>query len=222
MRVALQGADFIAALLRLRALRRALSGRAWIALVAFALIGIVTLQLGLLKLNGGIGRALEHAALLQRENAILAIENSEMAAGDRVQRTAAKLGMQPLVPDAVRFLVVHPGRDARRAAAALKSSELGALTAAQQRAGASSEQGERSLPASQSSAEASSSGVGEAPSLTQPTVPEQTQANATAPADSNPTSAAEASPSSPATPSATSPAEATPTGGTGPEAGASR
>jgi len=47
-----------------RLLDRLIRGRTWIGIVAFALIGIVTLQLGLLKLNGGIGRALEHEALL--------------------------------------------------------------------------------------------------------------------------------------------------------------
>src|ERR1019366_2204173 len=50
---------------------RRLRGRTWIALVAFALIGSVALQLGLLKLNAGIGRSLERSALLQRENATL-------------------------------------------------------------------------------------------------------------------------------------------------------
>ena len=45
-----------------RLLDRLIRGRMWIGIVAFALIGIVTLQLGLLKLNSGIGRALERAA----------------------------------------------------------------------------------------------------------------------------------------------------------------
>ncbi len=67
-------------------------GRAWIGLVAFALIGIVTLQLGLLQLNSGIGRALEREARLQRENAALSIENSELASGEqgRVAGRAAR------------------------------------------------------------------------------------------------------------------------------------
>ncbi len=75
---------------------RALGGRTWIGLVAFALIGIVTLQLGLLKLNAGIGRALEHEAVLQRENAALSIENSELATSDRVTSWAVRLGMEPV------------------------------------------------------------------------------------------------------------------------------
>ncbi len=54
-----------------RALDRLIRGRIWIALIAFALIGIVTLQLLVLQLNAGIGRALVREAQLQRENAAL-------------------------------------------------------------------------------------------------------------------------------------------------------
>ena len=81
-----------------RLLDRLIRGRTWIGIVAFALIGIVTLQLGLLKLNGGIGRALEHEAVLQRQNAALSIENSELAAGTRVEARAAQLGMAFAAP----------------------------------------------------------------------------------------------------------------------------
>ena len=55
------------------------------------------MQLVVLELNAGIGRALERQAQLQRENAALSIENSELAAGERVESQAARLGME-LVP----------------------------------------------------------------------------------------------------------------------------
>ena len=106
---------------RTRLLDRLIQGRISIALVAFALIGIVTMQLGLLKLNAGIGRALEHEALLQRENAALSIENSEMAAGDRVELQAGRLGMELISPGGLRFLSVgNVSLEANRAAAALR------------------------------------------------------------------------------------------------------
>jgi cell division protein FtsL len=105
-----------------RLLDRLIRGRVWIGLVAFALIGIVTLQLGLLKLNGGIGRALEHEALLQRENASLSIENSELAAGTRVEKGAAKLGMAFVPAGALRFLSAGGHGDAGKAAASLASA----------------------------------------------------------------------------------------------------
>jgi len=85
-------------------LDRLIHGRAWIGIVAFALIGIVTMQLGLLKLNAGIGRALEHEAALQRENSALSVENSEVAAGDTVELQAAHMGMQLIPAGALRFL----------------------------------------------------------------------------------------------------------------------
>jgi hypothetical protein len=101
---------------------RLLRGRAWLGLVTFALIGIVTLQLALLKLNGAVGRALAHESVLQRENAALSIENSEMAAADRVQARAAQLGMEFAPSSALRSLSSNPSADLRRG-----SSVLGAF-----------------------------------------------------------------------------------------------
>ena len=94
----------------------------WIAIVAFALIGIVALQLGLLKLNGGIGRALEREALLQRQNAALSIENSELAAGPRIEALAGQLGMAFASPSQLRFLDSHPHADTARAASTLAAA----------------------------------------------------------------------------------------------------
>jgi hypothetical protein len=108
----------IAAVERLSS-HRWLGGRAWIAFVAFALIGIVTMQLGLLKLNAGIGRALEHEALLQRENAALSIENSELSSSGHILSLASRLGMAPVAAGAVHFLQVRPRIDIRLGAAAL-------------------------------------------------------------------------------------------------------
>jgi len=99
-------------------LDRLIRGRGWIVLVAFALIGIVTLQLGLLKLNSGMGRALERAEALQRQNSALAIENSQLSAGTRVEALAAKMGMLVVPSGATRFLRAGgPGQDGRAAAA---------------------------------------------------------------------------------------------------------
>jgi cell division protein FtsL len=124
---------------RHRLLDRLIAGRAWIALVAFALIGIVTLQLGLLELNASVGRSLERAAALQRENAALAIENSELAAGGRVESLASRLDMELVPMGALRFLTVDPGVDASRAAAALSAPAKVAVPApeAEATAGAS-------------------------------------------------------------------------------------
>jgi len=149
-----------------RLLDRLIHGRAWIALVAFALIGIVTMQLGLLKLNAGIGRALEHVASLQRENAGLSVEDSSFAAGDAVQLQAAHLGMQIAPSGTTRFLSGHdPGGEAARAAAALRADATRAAEAVAPSAEAPAPTGEAVSAGTEASAptgEAASAGT-EAP-----------------------------------------------------------
>ena len=147
-----------------RLLDRLIRGRAWIVLVAFALLGIVTLQLALLKLNTGIGRSIERAAVLQNQNAAISIENSELASGGKVEASAAHLGMTPVPTSMIKFLSVHPRQDAERAAsvlsAPLQSSAVSetALAASAQAAGTGSEAG-----AGESSG-SSTAGAGEAAS----------------------------------------------------------
>jgi hypothetical protein len=102
-----------------RLLDRLIRSRSWIALVAFALIGIVAMQLWLLKLNGGIGRAIEHEGYLQRANAVLSAEDSAMSAGDLVEQQAALAGMTIVVPGKLIFLHMRGSMDERLAAARL-------------------------------------------------------------------------------------------------------
>jgi hypothetical protein len=160
--VALRLAGARASLSRPRLLDRLIGGRAWIAFVAFALIGIVTMQLGLLKLNGGIGRALEHQALLQRENAALSIEDSELAGGAPVQSRAARIGMELAPLRGLVFLAVRPGVDPARAAAALATSGQSAAATSEAAsatgATASSESGSAPSASSESASAGSASG----------------------------------------------------------------
>jgi cell division protein FtsL len=148
---------------RHRLLDRLIRGRTSIALVAFALIGIVTLQLGLLKLNSSIGHTLERESLLQRENAALSIENSELAAGERVESRAVALGMQLVPIGSLRFLTARPGADATHGAAALKTPV----------ASTAGEAPERTAPASGTEAGAApaASGTEQAASTTAPAAP---------------------------------------------------
>jgi hypothetical protein len=104
---------------RLRVLDGLIASRAWIGVVAFALIGIVAMQLWLLKLNTGIGRAIEHEALLQRTNAALSAENSAQSAGDLVESKAIAAGMTIVPPGALVFLRARGSVDEREAAARL-------------------------------------------------------------------------------------------------------
>ncbi len=140
-----------------RLLDRLIRGRTWIGIVAFALIGIVTLQLGLLKLNGGIGRALEHAALLQRENAALSIENSELAAGPHVQARAAHLGMAFAPAGALHFLSAPARADIAKAVKALSGAASARASEASAQTSESTSGGESSS-ASESTGAQSSAG----------------------------------------------------------------
>ena len=94
-------------------LDRLLTGRAWIGLIAFALIGIVFMQVSLLKLNAGIGRSVERAAILDRENAELRGVVSELGSDDRLQTEAARMGLVVPPAGAVTFLGRHGKRMAR-------------------------------------------------------------------------------------------------------------
>src|SRR4029077_1494483 len=93
-------------------------GRVWIGLVTFALLGIVTLQLGLLELNGSIGRALQRKAQLLRADSTLSIENSTLASDEHVMAAAASAGMVPVSIQSLRFL------DARSVSSARAASSL--------------------------------------------------------------------------------------------------
>jgi cell division protein FtsL len=111
-----------------RLLDRLVRGRAWIALLAAGLMGIVFMQVSLLRLNAGISRAVTAADTLDRQNSSLRADISRLDSGERIQDVAAKLGM--VLPPAgdVHYL---DGREAngRRAAAAIKPPSAAAQAA---------------------------------------------------------------------------------------------
>jgi len=199
--------ELLSALERLsghRLIDRLIRGRAWLVLITFALIGIVTLQLALLKLNGGVGRALEHEALLQRENAALAIENSEMSAAARVQARAAQLGMLPAPTSKLSFLLARSRAGVGKAAAALASHSHAQSTSTVE-GGTSS--------AGASSSEESSSGASEAEQSGQRSEgAESSESSESAPASESSSSAEGSEAAAPASTSSGS-GEATSAGG---------
>jgi len=194
-----------------RLLDRLIRGRVWIGLVAFALIGIVTLQLALLKLNGGIGRALEHEALLQRENATLSIESSELAAGTRVEQGAARLGMAFVPTGSLRFLSASGHGDAGKAAVALASAAHAAAQARQ----ASSTEAESARAGETSEGEASGeTAAASEGGRQQPSAASAPAGSAEEAGSSGEASASSEAPTSESSPAATSASgEAEPSGG---------
>jgi hypothetical protein len=101
-------------------LDRLIRGRAWIGLLAFALIGIVAMQLLVLELNTGIGRTLTRVAQLQRANAQLGIEDSTYSSEGRIAPLAAATGMTIAPIGTVHFVAAAPA-DVSHAAAALST-----------------------------------------------------------------------------------------------------
>jgi cell division protein FtsL len=105
-----------------RALDRLIRGRTWVAVIAVALIGIVAMQVHMLGLNAGIGRAVEKATTLEQQNTTLRLEVSRLGSGDRIAAEAQQLGL--VMPNAgeVRYTDVTPA-DATRAAKTMKPAD---------------------------------------------------------------------------------------------------
>lgn len=111
-------------------LERLVRGRAWIALVATALLAVVAMQVVLLRLGAQIGTQTQaYNTLLQKtEAAETAIGGIE--ANNRLSSLAApSTGMVYAPPGAVTYLQVNPG-DGHRAADHISSPSSAALVAA--------------------------------------------------------------------------------------------
>ncbi len=87
-----------------RWLDRVVRGRAWIAILGVGLIGIVFMQVSMLRLNAGIGRAIEQSSTLERQNAALQASVSQLSSGERIASAAGKLGFVLPPGGSTRFL----------------------------------------------------------------------------------------------------------------------
>jgi hypothetical protein len=199
-----------------RLLDRLIRGRVWIGIVAFALIGIVAMQLAVLELNTGIGRALARQTALQRQNAVTSIENSALAAGESVEPQATRRGMVIAPAGAIQFLSTSPS-DARRAAHVLRSASAGLASAQSSTTTENPTTTSESSPTASEGATAPSESSSTEAQSSQPTVSSRGSEAAEAPprsvqAQSTSSAGTEASASQSA--SAEAPAVAGPGGGT--------
>jgi hypothetical protein len=102
-----------------RLLDRFMRGRAWIPTFAVLLLGVVAVQVSMLRMNAGIGRSVQAATVLERDNQELRARISRLEAGDRIQAEAERLGL--VMPAAGAVGYVHAtGADARRAASSIR------------------------------------------------------------------------------------------------------
>jgi hypothetical protein len=103
-----------------RWLDRLLRGQTWIVVIGIALMGIVAMQVSLLKMNAGIGRAVEHSSTLERQNADLRAAVSTLSSEERIQREAAAMGLVMPPAGDVRYVRARGAEDARRAASGMR------------------------------------------------------------------------------------------------------
>jgi cell division protein FtsL len=88
-----------------------LYGRGWIALVFVLLAGIVFFNVDLLQMNRDIARNADRISALKRENARLLLDEAGLASSERIQESAAQLGLVLPAPGEVRYLKARPTRD---------------------------------------------------------------------------------------------------------------
>ena len=98
-----------------RWLDRLMRGQAWVVVIGIALMGIVAMQVSLLKMNAGIGRAVEHSSTLERQNADLRAAVSTLSSEERIQREAAAMGLVMPPAGDVRYVKARGSLDAQRA-----------------------------------------------------------------------------------------------------------
>ncbi len=115
-----------------RALDRLVGGRVWIALLAVALIGIVAMQVHTLRLNAGIGRDVERIDDLRQVNSAARSEVSRLSSGERIQATAAQLGLvMPSAGDVTYLETRDRDFDAEQATEVMRAPTPGAGAAAE-------------------------------------------------------------------------------------------
>jgi hypothetical protein len=102
-------------------LDRLLRGRVWIGLLGTLLIGLVAINVSLLKYNAEAGRNAEKAKALRIQNAELRARVSRLRSSDRLERAGRALGLGMPAAGQVRYLSARRG-DGRAAAKTLRSS----------------------------------------------------------------------------------------------------
>jgi cell division protein FtsL len=98
-----------------RVLDALLNGRACIAVVGVLLAGIVFFNVDLLQMNREITKTAARAAQIKRQNARLRIDVARLSSSERIQETAAGLGLVLPAPGEVRYLDSRPAIDAKNA-----------------------------------------------------------------------------------------------------------
>jgi cell division protein FtsL len=102
-----------------------LSGRGWIALVFVLLAGIVFFNVDLLQMNREIAGNAEKISTLKREIARHRLDVARLASSERIQESAAALGLVLPAPGEVRYLTARPTLDAKQAVKRITAPNVG-------------------------------------------------------------------------------------------------
>jgi hypothetical protein len=94
-------------------LERLVRGRAWIAIVATALLGIVAMQVALLRLGAQIGSATSAVNAMTAQIETTQTQIGAVEADHRLSGGSGPLGMVYPAPGVVTYLQVNPGDGAR-------------------------------------------------------------------------------------------------------------
>jgi hypothetical protein len=101
-----------------------LAGRGWIALVFVLLVGIVFFNVDLLRMNREIAANADRISALNRHIARDRLDVARLASTQRIQESAAQLGLVQPAPGEVRYLKARPRLDAHMAAKRVTAPNL--------------------------------------------------------------------------------------------------
>ena len=175
-----------------RLLDRLVRGRGWIALVAIGLMGIVFMQVSMLRLNAGISRAITSAETLEQQNSTLRADISKLDAGDRIADTGAAQGMiRPPAGD-VNYLDARKA-DGRAAAKAIRRPQQVKVAPAATHSPATTAQSTATTAQSTAQTQAAPAETQSPPAQTTP-APQTTPMPQTTPAQTAPAQAQTAAP----------------------------
>jgi cell division protein FtsL len=160
---------------------RLVRGRAWIPVLGVLLVGIVALQVSILRLNASMGRAIEQSTTLQTQNGELRAQVASLGSVARIERLASGMGMVMSTPAQISFLSPRASGLRSRAIAnmtAPTSSALGTVQAAASSA-TSSTAGATSTSAPSTSAASTSASTTGGSTSTPPATPTTSAATQT-------------------------------------------
>jgi hypothetical protein len=106
---------------------RLVRGRAWISVLGVMLVGIVAMQVEVLKLGASFGRSMQRTSALTTRNELLRASVASLGDDQRIEKLAAGMGMIMPAPDAVGFLSATRGGDAQQAIANIHAPDATAF-----------------------------------------------------------------------------------------------